>query len=363
MDKLLQYYERELGTLGAHNQAFARRYPALAGALGMAGGEVGDPHLARMLQAYAMFNARTAKRLDDAFGQFSDTLLELNFPHYLRPFPACSIARIDSDSHPDTGPVVIPRGTVMHAPEQHGVACKFTTAYDVTVAPLRLADVRYQATLAAPPALRLPSDSGSAISIGIEASGTATLTALTVPSLRLFLDGEPVLCATLRDALFLRAGSACIEVTDDSGAARWQMLEHVPLRPAGFAADEALIPFQANSHPAYRLLTEYFAFPDKFNFIDLDLAFVQALLPEDCRRCTVHLLTRRQSQGWRRAAGHQGRRRLCAARVCARFRGGQAGQLSLLGQSLAPAQAGRQGFLVSRPKVCIVFHQARQGSE
>ena len=290
MDKLLQYYERELGTLGAHNQAFARRYPALAGALGMAGGEVGDPHLARMLQAYAMFNARTAKRLDDAFGQFSDTLLELNFPHYLRPFPACSIARIDSDSHPDTGPVVIPRGTVMHAPEQHGVACKFTTAYDVTVAPLRLADVRYQPTLAAPPALRLPSDSGSAISIGIEASGTATLTALTVPSLRLFLDGEPVLCATLRDALFLRACSACIEVTDDSGAARWQMLEHVPLRPAGFAADEALIPFQANSHPAYRLLTEYFAFPDKFNFIDLDLAFVQALLPEDCRRCTVHLL-------------------------------------------------------------------------
>lgn len=266
MDRLLQYYERELGTLGVHNQAFARRYPTLAGALGMAGGEVGDPHLARMLQACAMFNARTAKRLDDAFGQFSDTLLEINFPHYLRPFPSCSIARVDSDGHADAGSVVIPRGTVMHAQEQQGVACKFTTAYDVTVAPLRLFDVRYQATLTAPPALRLPSEFGSAISIGIEATGTVTLTGLAVSPLRLFLDGEPAMSATLRDALFLRVCGACIEINDGSGAGRWQMLGHVPLRPAGFARNEALIPFPASSHPAYRLLTEYFAFPDKFNF-------------------------------------------------------------------------------------------------
>ena len=291
MDRLLQYYERELGTLGAHNQAFARRYPAIAGALGMAGGEPGDPQLARMLQAYAMFNARTAKRLDDAFGHLTDTLLEINFPHYLRPFPSCSIAHVDSDGHVDAGLAVIPRGTILHAQEQQGVACKFTTVQDVTVAPLRLSDVRYQATLAVPPALRLPDEIGAAISIGIELTGTAVaLTSLAVPALRLFIDAEAALCATLRDALFLRVCSACIEIGDGREAGRWQMLAHVPLRPAGFAADEALIPFPANSHPAYRLLAEYFAFPDKFNFIELDLSAVQSLLPDDCRRCTVHLL-------------------------------------------------------------------------
>ena len=36
--------------------------------------------MARMLQAFAMFNARTAKRLADGFGAFSETLLEVNFP-------------------------------------------------------------------------------------------------------------------------------------------------------------------------------------------------------------------------------------------------------------------------------------------
>ncbi len=182
MDELLQYYERELGTLHAHNQAFARRYPAIAGALGIVGSDLGttdDPHLARMLQAFAMFNARTAKRLADGFGTFSETLLEVNFPHYLRPFPACAIARIDNDLAAVSELAVIPRGTLMHAAEHQGVACKFTTAYDVAVAPLRLSEVRFQSIVAAPPAVRLPPDLGAAISITLEATGaTSTLDGL-----------------------------------------------------------------------------------------------------------------------------------------------------------------------------------------
>lgn len=286
MDELLQYYEHELGTLHAHNQAFARRYPAIAGALGIVGGDMGDPHLARMLQAFAMFNARTAKRLADGFGAFSETLLEINFPEYLRPFPACAIARIDNDLATVTELATIPRGTVMHAAEHQGVACKFTTAYDVVVAPLRLSDVRFQSVIAAPPALRLAPDLGAAISITLEATGaTSTLDALPLALLRLFLDGEPAFCASLRDCLFQHVRCACVEV---DGA--WQALEAPPLHPVGFAAEEALMPAMAASHPAYRLLGEWFAFPDKFNFVDLDLAALQRRLPPACRRCTVHLL-------------------------------------------------------------------------
>ena len=291
MDELLQHYERELGTLTAHNQAFARRYPAIAGALGTMGGDLGDPHVARMVQAFAMFNARTAKRLEDGFGVFSETLLEVNFPHYLRPFPACSIARVDNDAGTATEVAIIPRGTIMHAVEHQGVACKFTTAYDVAVAPLRLAEVRFQPIMSTPTALCLAPDLGAAISITLEATGAAsTLEAIKLPVLRLFLDGEPALCAAVRDSLFMRAPCACVEVRDDSDAGIWQVLEVFPVRPAGFSPEEALLPLHAVSHPAYRLLGEWFAFPEKFNFIDLDLAALQPHLPPDCRRCTVHLM-------------------------------------------------------------------------
>ena len=59
--------------------------------------------------------------------------------------------------------------------------------------------------------------------------------------------------------------------------------------PAGFGEDESLIPFSARSHPAYRLLTEYFCFPEKFNFFDIDLAALCAALPAGARKVTLHL--------------------------------------------------------------------------
>ena len=52
----------------------------------------------------------------------------------------------------------------------------------------------------------------------------------------------------------------------------WTQLRESPVVQAGFDEDDALIDYPAKSHPAYRLLTEYFAFPEKFNFADFDLA-------------------------------------------------------------------------------------------
>src|SRR6202035_429215 len=41
------------------------------------------------------------------------------------------------------------------------------------------------------------------------------------------------------------------------------------LQPAGFADSEALLPYPRRSFSGYRLLQEYFCFPEKFFFIEL----------------------------------------------------------------------------------------------
>ena len=41
------------------------------------------------------------------------------------------------------------------------------------------------------------------------------------------------------------------------------------IRPVGFAADEGLLPYAPRSFLGYRLLQEYFAFPEKFLFVDV----------------------------------------------------------------------------------------------
>jgi type VI secretion system protein ImpG len=50
---------------------------------------------------------------------------------------------------------------------------------------------------------------------------------------------------------------------------------------------DALVDFDARSHTAYRLLTEYFAFPEKFNFVDLPLP--EAALRAPGRTLSLHL--------------------------------------------------------------------------
>lgn len=289
MEELLPYYERELGFLRRYSREFSERYPKIAGRL-LIGGEVcEDPHIERMIQSFALLNSRISKRLDDDYPEFTEALFEVLYPHYLRPFPSCSIARLDYSGAAAqlTAATEIARGTELATRPVKGVACTFRTAYPVTVAPLALTHAAFSAIIDAPEQMQLPPNATSSVSIVIEATAEQiSLAQLGVAKLRVFIDGEPSFCAALRDALFMRTVKAYVEA-DDSG--RWSALAQVPVSIAGYAEDDALIPFSARSHPAYRLLTEYFCFPEKFNFFDIDLAALCAPLPSGCRRITLHL--------------------------------------------------------------------------
>lgn len=283
MEDLLPYFERELVYLRRLGRDFCERYPGVGGSLQLSDDTCPDPHVEQLIQSVALLSARVAKRLDDSYPEFTEALLESMFPHYLRPFPSCSIVRA---AHPfvksagEAPAVTIPRGTEMDSGSVDGVRCRFKTAYEIRLSPVTLAEATFDAVIRAPSSITLPSSADASLSIVIDGA---------LPdehqSLRVFIDGEPSFCAALRDALFLRAIRAYVEVEPG----RWTMLPALPLTPVGFAEDEALIPFDARSHVAYRLLSEYFVFPEKFNFFDIDLSALRALLPAGCRRFTLHL--------------------------------------------------------------------------
>lgn len=289
MEELLPYYERELGFLRRYSREFAERYPKIAGRLLIAGEVCEDPHIERMIESFALLNARVSKRLDDDYPQFTEALFEVLYPHYLRPFPSCSIARFDHSGGVAqlTAASEIARGTELNSRLVQGGACIFRTAYPVTVAPLALTRATFAAILESPEAVATPAGASSSLSLTIETTADqVTLAQLGLASLRVFIDGEPSFCAALRDALFMRAVKGYAEA--DHGG-RWFALPTIPVSPAGFGEDESLIPFSARSHPAYRLLTEYFCFPEKFNFFDVDLAALCAALPAGTRKVTLHL--------------------------------------------------------------------------
>lgn len=284
MEDLLPYFERELVYLRELGREFCKRYPGVGSRLQLDEDICPDPHVERLIQSAAMLSARIAKKLDDSYPEFTEALLQSLFPHFLRPFPSCSIIRV---SYPtvrlaEAATILsIPRGTEMDSSMVHGVRCRFRTAYDITLTPASVTEARFEPLARLPAGITLPHSVSSALSISIDGAGAADL-----KTLRLFVDGEPSLCAALRDALFMRAVGAYVEI--ESG--RWVPLPEVPLKRVGFAEDEALIPFEARSHVAYRILSEYFVYAEKFNFFDVDLVPVRACLPPGRSGFKLHIV-------------------------------------------------------------------------
>jgi type VI secretion system protein ImpG len=287
---ILPFYEREHANISALLSEFAEQYPQLATTLGIVDGVCEDAHVQRIVEGMVMLGARILQQLEDSYPQFTTALLDMNYPHFVQPFPSTSIARVDySDAKVETMNAVvrIPRGTVMNSLEHGGLVCQFRNAYAVTVAPVVFSQVTFDSTLEAPAAIRASTDDASMISIEIESScPTLGLAQLGLGSLRVFIDGDPSLRATLRDVLFMHTVCAYLEVDH---ATRWALLPKVPIAAVGFDGDDALVPSRAASHPAYRLLTEYFAFPEKFNFFDIDLAALTGRVPVEAQRVTLHL--------------------------------------------------------------------------
>jgi len=275
MDSLLPNYERELVFLRKESRHFAAKYPKLASRLLLTGDVAEDPHVERMIESFALLSARVHKRLDDDFPLVTESLLEVLYPHYLRPFPACSIAQFDLGAAAGqmTQASLVERGTELMSRAIKGVPCKFRTTHDVDLLPLRVSSASFRNSILAPEGTRLPSGVTAVLSVALELMAPqASWALLANKPLRVFLDGEPSQVSTLREALCQKVAGVMVSTASHSP---WQsgdaMRPEGDTKPrvAGFSDHEALIDFDARSHPAYRLLTEYGAFPQKFNFVDL----------------------------------------------------------------------------------------------
>jgi type VI secretion system protein ImpG len=89
---------------------------------------------------------------------------------------------------------------------------------------------------------------------------------LRLQSLRFFLDAQPSTVHRLYE-LFLRNPQGMAVQAAPGRAPRWLGADSI--RPVGFAPDEGLLDYPPESFLGYRIVQEYFAYPDKFMFVEL----------------------------------------------------------------------------------------------
>ncbi|UTV57230.1 type VI secretion system baseplate subunit TssF [Burkholderia arboris] len=282
-DKLLGYYEQELTKLEDQFATFSNEYPRIAARLGFTGGQTDDPHVQRMMQAFSLIAAEIQANLDDGAPTFTEALLHVMHPHYLRPFPACSIARLAPTTGFPNKPVVLPRGMELTS---RGGEIRFRTAYDVVLAPVEIASARFSRNTIAPARVALPPNTSGFISLTVESTVAATpLAAVSPDTLRVHLAGKRQTVAALLDTVLLRVRGAFVEA-DDSG--RWIPIAGIPVTPVGFGPNDMLLP-PSRTSPLIQPLLEHVGFPDKFDFLDIQLhRCLQPAQMNRARRATLH---------------------------------------------------------------------------
>ncbi|WP_246327046.1 type VI secretion system baseplate subunit TssF [Burkholderia guangdongensis] len=282
MDQLLPHYERELALLRRSIGTFAARYPKIAVRLGISGDHSEDPHIERMLQSFALLAADIGNRLDDNYPEFAEALLGMLYPQYLRAVPACAVAQFDVSDMFDklTAPSVIARHTELASKAED---CRFRTVYDVTLAPVRISTARYASATAVPSDVVLPPSTTGLLSITFEVA-RPDLRIEAVPSpLRIHVNGAREVVGAAMDTMTMRTAAAFVENIER----RWSPLTTPPLTAVGYEGAEKLIN-EDDGPAALRLLSEYFAFPKKFDFVDVDLtALARAVGPS--QKLTLHL--------------------------------------------------------------------------
>ena len=271
--RFLRYYSQELAHLREVGSEFAQDYPKIAGRLGLDSFECVDPYVERLLEGFSFLAARVQMKIDAEFPRFTQHLSELVYPHFLAPTPSMAVVQLQPDL---TNPAlqkgfVVPRGSALRSVLGKGdnTACEYRSAHALTLWPIELIEAKFfthggnQAGLN----LQLPPSVKAGIRLRLRSTGAA-FKDLPLDRLCLHLRGTEDMPVRIYEKLL---GSVeGVLVTPVGRPAAWHsLLPKTVLQPLGFNENEALLPSGQRTFNGYRLLQEYFAFPQRYQFVEL----------------------------------------------------------------------------------------------
>ena len=273
--RLLRYYNQELQHLREMGAEFAKSFPKIAARLGIDGIEVADPYVERLLEGFAFLASRVQLKIDAEFPRFTQRLLEIVYPNYLAPMPSMLMAQFRPDLN--DGNLArgfrIARGSMMRSQLGKGdeTPCQFRTAQDVTLWPIEITSASYFSYAPDLPLNQLPIGRRVKGGVRLKLRSTAGMnfSQLALDKLRIHLAGGDDVAYKLHEALL---GSALgVLVVPPARPIAWQeFLGPQSVAPVGYSDDEALLPVGLRNFQGYRLLQEYFAFPQRFLMFDID---------------------------------------------------------------------------------------------
>ena len=277
--RLLRYYDRELAHLRAMGGEFAKEFPKIAGRLALDEFACQDPYVERLLEGFAFMASRVQLKLDAEFPRFTQSMLETIYPHYLSPTPSVSIIQFNPDLSEGglAEGFTIPRDTALHSILGKGeqTRCQYRTAHDVTLWPIELVEAQYYTRELGTLGLPAGYQGQAGIQIRLQSTAGLSFNEINLDSLTLYLQGAGAIPIRIYEQIFAQCQGIIVQSASpvrSAGGMSYRFQKTITpssIRQVGFEDEQRLLPYDARSFNGYRLLHEYFVFPQRFMFVEL----------------------------------------------------------------------------------------------
>jgi type VI secretion system protein ImpG len=273
LDPLYLRYEEELGFIRNEVRHFATRYPLAASRLLLENDGSADPHVERLIEAFALLSARIRTKLDDEFPELVQSLVYHLYPHFTRPVPSmCTVGfEIDPKRARTAAGIAIPTGTLLETVAPDGDRITFTTGQATRIWPIHTVSARYLT-------LPVPAEWGlyhltameSALHLRLNLYGGLKWHELEgLKTLRFYIRGSQESSEVLIDTIMMKS-MGCQWVSPASQPREiLRVTPQTPIKMAGFEPQQAILPKYEPDLWPYRLMSEYMVFPEKFHYLDV----------------------------------------------------------------------------------------------
>ncbi|MDR0330976.1 MAG: type VI secretion system baseplate subunit TssF [Chitinispirillales bacterium] len=252
------YYEEELRYLKEEGARFAEKYPRRAARLNIESAKDRDPKVEALFEGFAFLCAGVRERIDAALPELAAGLTGLVWPQLLHPVPALCVVEFKPRAGMLQGCYTVKKGTAMYAdPDPStGVCCRFASTQDVRVNPISVASAEAEVSAGGKDALTLT----------FKLEQGMRRESLSLSPIRVFINDDLPAALLLRKMLLCNAEEVVLR--DDCGRSKKLPPQDVFVE-GGFGEGEGLFPEPQSVSRPLSLLRDYFAFPEKFLFIDI----------------------------------------------------------------------------------------------
>lgn len=277
---IIRHYLQEMEALRSEGLDFAKSYPEVARELGMGAESWSDPQAEMLVQSFAYLSARIRNQIDIDKSTVPNALLNHISPHMQASLPCMAVAEAQAVSSADGR--CLDRGrtfTVEAEVSKRRLNCRFKNCYDTPIWPLEIDSIE---TLSVSDVDFIDSSEArsevrSVARVRIKTNSNDPIQDLDIyeKGLRFFVSARSRSALWLYDLLNTSLCEIYIKTPNQEDPPR--VLEAGNLVWRGFEDEDAVLPDRADIHPGYRLIREYFAFPQKFLFFDLEKVELQGV--------------------------------------------------------------------------------------